>query len=146
MRLNGTDYHDKTPLEVAQALEAARARHYRIRLHYGNPETGVDWLEEHDIEGYVGRSCGRRRVPLILANSRSIGGPSVLENCIVKITRRHAGGRWGVYIHPTYRCPVLELRYESPGDLRYRVFADNANVANFRTEVQARRWIKKMED
>ena len=142
MIVNGTTYKDETPDEVIQALERARLTNKRVRLYYGDHETGRDWLEENDVTGYIGRSMGPRYcVPILLYNSRSIGGPALLDGCIVRLL---VDGR-EVYRTPNYKEPVFTLTHEGPGDLRERVYVDGKNIANFRTEKQALRWIAFMK-
>jgi hypothetical protein len=82
---NGTTYSDGTPDGVVQALESARAGKYRIRVWYGRD--GKCWNEEHDIIGRVSRSIGPHPVPILIHNSRSMGGPAILTGCIVRINR-----------------------------------------------------------
>lgn len=84
--VNGTSYHKETPDKVVDILERARQNKTRIRVFYGSVEFGSDWLEENDTIGTVERSTGTIKVPLLVRNSRGIGGGSILDNCIVKIT------------------------------------------------------------
>ena len=90
--VNGTSYHVETPAAVVQVLERARQNRTRIHVSFGDVATGLDWLEEWDINGYVGRSMGPVKVPLLVANRRSTGGGAILDHCIVRI-RESAGGR-----------------------------------------------------
>lgn len=75
--VNGTSYDERTPADVIRVLENARAN--RNRLHISLGETagsniGLDWLDEFESYGYIGRSMGPIKVPLLVANSRSLGG------------------------------------------------------------------------
>lgn len=83
---NDTWYCFNTPDRVIQILDGAMKNHKRIRVFYGDTETGRDWCEFFDTIGYVSRSCGNVKIPLLLNNSRSIGGTSILDGSIVKIT------------------------------------------------------------
>ena len=81
--VNGTSYQGFTPCQVIEILEKARQKNWRFRLHYGDKDTGKAW---GDIEtGYIGRSMGPVKVPIILHNSRSTGGGAISTDCIVKI-------------------------------------------------------------
>lgn len=82
--VNGTTYHENTPDKVIEVLEKVRASRTRIQVDYGH-ENGQSWGERYDITGYVGRSTGTQKIPLLVHNSRSLGGGSLLTNCIVKI-------------------------------------------------------------
>ena len=83
---NGTWYCFDTPDMVIQILDNAMKNHERIRVFYGDADTGCDWCDFFDTIGYVGRSTGYMKAPLLLNNSRSIGGTSILDGSIVKIT------------------------------------------------------------
>lgn len=151
--INGTSYDERTHDAVIRVLETARQN--RTRLHISLGETdydrgkiGLDWLEEFETHGYVGRSMGPIKVPLLLSNSRSIGGGAILDHCIVRI-RRAAGGRV-LYQHPAYHFGDLEIRrksepVESNGRLlTVDVFRDGALHASFETVEKARRWANRL--
>lgn len=100
--VNGTAYSEGTPERVIQVLERFMGDRRRLRLYYGDPRTGRDWRESHDIEGHIGRSTGSIKVPILVANRRSMGGGSILTANIVKI--EYANKKLGgvLYIHPNY--------------------------------------------
>lgn len=104
MEKNGTTYHDSTYPEVVDVLERVRASQQRIVVAYGDVTTGRDWGDTHDVAGRVGRSMGPVKVPLLIHNSRSFGGPAMLDHCIVQI-RESRGGRV-LYQHPNYHKAV----------------------------------------
>lgn len=98
--VNGTAFHVDTPPEVVSILEnnLSNRRAERLNFHFGDRETGRAW---GDIDtGYVGRSTGRIKIPLVVYNARSLGGPALLDHCIVKITT--ARGKRVLYEHPHY--------------------------------------------
>jgi len=100
--VNGTYFNIETDDKVVKVLESARKNGTRVRLVLGNKDTGESWNEEYDVSGTIGRSMGPHKVPLLIHSSRSIGGPSVLDNCIIGI--RHSNrknGGW-LYRHPKY--------------------------------------------
>ena len=83
--INGTSYPLTCPDKAVSILERNRlqGRKDRIKIHYGNPATGEFW---GDVEvGYVGRSTGSDKIPLICHNRRSLGGGAILCSCIMKI-------------------------------------------------------------
>ena len=84
--VNGTSYHQNAPDAVIRVLENAMRTNKRIRVFYGDTETGRDWMEIYDTIGTIGRSCGQNKIPLLIKNSRSYGGCAILTDCIVKIT------------------------------------------------------------
>lgn len=101
--VNGTTYGGQTPKAVIDILELHRgAREARLRLTYGDPDTGQAWDGEPDT-GYIGRSTGTVKIPLVIHNSRSIGGGGVLDHCIVRIET--AAGKHVLWQHPKYQPP-----------------------------------------
>lgn len=91
--INGTFFHVDTPSEVCDILNDAlnSSRRMRLKLYYGDTKTGRDWHEENDTVGYVGRSTGSIKIPLLIHNSRSYGGGSILDHCILKIKNVRTG-------------------------------------------------------
>jgi hypothetical protein len=118
LRINETWYHDETPVEVANVLEACRLYNRRIKFCYGyttGPQAGQDWGDSANMCGYVGRSCGQYKVPIVLYNKRTRGGPSILDHCIIKI-QISRGGKV-LYKHPLY-TPYSETTTQSH-EIRY---------------------------
>lgn len=100
--LNGTFYHIKTDDAIISILEGLRQSQIRCRFHWGDTKTGLDWGDDLDVMGRIGRSTGDIKIPLLIHNSRSLGGTGILTHCIVKIT--HANKKEGgvIYQHPDY--------------------------------------------
>jgi hypothetical protein len=147
--VNGTSYHAETPASVVEVLERARLSRTRIHVSYGDTGTGKDWLEEFDVSGYVGRSMGPVKVPLLIANRRSTGGGAILDHCIVRI-RQSAGGRV-LYQHPAYHFGALAIRPKAEPvtlpdgrTLNIDVLRDGQLHAAFESVEKARRWVHKL--
>ncbi|MCE9534148.1 MAG: hypothetical protein K8T89_23975 [Planctomycetes bacterium] len=145
-------YHAATPAAVVRALETARSCRRRIRLYYGDTAKGKDWLEEFGMEGTLGNSMGPLKVPILLANRRSLGGPALLDHCIVKVEWTKGGI---LYQHPRYHTGTFTIREIGPdetcgeGNLRakgytHAVDVDNQNHANFRSVREAERYVRRM--
>lgn len=107
--VNGISYHENTPDAVIRVLENAMRTNKRIRIFYGDTETGRDWMEIYDTIGTIGKSCGQNKIPLLIKNSRSYGGGAILTHCIVKITI----DKEVVYKHPKYYLPEMEIKEAS---------------------------------
>lgn len=102
--VDGVSFDVNTPEKVVNLLlyyMNARPRQ-RIRVFYGDTKTGKDWGEEWDTMGYVGRSGGTVKIPLLVNNARSYGGDAIKTGSIVRITV----DRRNVYVHPKYNCNV----------------------------------------
>lgn len=103
--INSTAYHTSTPDVVVDIIEAARndPRNTRLRFCYGNVETGRDWGEVNNTTGYIGRSTGSIKISLLIPKSNSMGGPGLLDHCIVKIEQKDRDRSYReVYRHPKY--------------------------------------------
>ena len=141
--VNGTSYSENTPDEVIRVLENCRANNTRVHLTLGHTDTGRAWLEENDVDGTIGRSCGSVKVPILLHNRRCIGGGSILDSCIVRIVTTTKPRRV-LYQHPQFSMADL---VKTPGDMAeypYNVNADGLLHARFRTEAAADRWLARM--
>src|ERR1035437_10026036 len=82
---NGTYYNIKTSDSVIHTLETARLLNSRITLDYGDVKTGRSWGEVNDITGYIGRSTGPVKIPILLYKVTSSGGGGILDSCILSI-------------------------------------------------------------
>lgn len=83
--VDGTSYHEETSDDVIRVLEACRKDGTRIRMDYGDVNTGKSWGEIYDVVGRVSRSCGQSKIPILLHNKRSMGGGAILDHCIIAI-------------------------------------------------------------
>lgn len=83
--VNGTSYSVNTNDKVIEVLERCRSNKTRIVVDYGDVLTKESWNEVYDVSGYVGRSSGTYKIPLLIHNSRSLGGGSILTDCILSI-------------------------------------------------------------
>lgn len=140
----GTSFHCETPNAVREILDANR-RDNRLRFFYG--KDGKIWNEEYDVIGYVGRSSGRCKVPLVIANSRSYGGGALLDHCVVRI--QDVQTKRVLYQADGYTLPTFEIR-PADSDLQEKGYsasvfdAEGSNCANFKTHKQASNWIAFM--
>ena len=134
---SGTYYREGTPRAVINALETARQTGARIRLFYGDHETGASWNEENDVTGTVSRSTGAIKTPLLVASARSFGGGCILTDCIVCL---HVNGR-EVYRSKLYKHTRFAI--QSGFDQKYpvEVLARGSIHARFQTEKKAARYI-----
>lgn len=83
---NGTTYPESAPETLVQALE-----HYRTMERGPGSRLLIvfTWGEER---GYVGRSTGQNKVPLLIHNRRSLGGEPINVGSILEV-RTSRGGR-----------------------------------------------------
>ncbi len=147
--INGTSYDIRTPDEVVAILENARQSRTRLHVSLGDSESGRDWLEENMVHGFISRSTGTIKIPLLVHNRRSLGGPGLLDYCIVRI-RASAGGRV-LWQHPDYYHGRLEIRQKAepvslPDGrvLTVDVLREGEVQAAFENMTKARRYIGKL--
>lgn len=156
--IDGTQFPINTSIRVAEALEAARRNNTRIHISYGytheapdnSKPVGYNWLEEHGMTGYVGRSWGKCQYPLLFTNRNTRQGNFILTDCIVRI-RAAAGGRI-IHQHPEYSHGKIEIRPIDPPmtvkgrrqPLTAEVLQDGVVYARFDTMAQAHRYVKRL--
>lgn len=131
----GTAYHVDTEDKVVTILENAIQNHFRVRLVYGDRETGKVWNETYDIMGYIGRSCGSIRIPLLVHNSRSTGGGALLDTCILGIMDTEEK-RW------LYKADNINFGEHSirQGEGCFHLFINGDRYVTTETEEQAQRF------
>jgi hypothetical protein len=81
-------FSNETPIKTAKKLVELIENQNRIVLDYGDIKTNKSWDEIYDISGKIGLSNGAYdlKYPILVHNSRSMGGCSILTNCIIKIS------------------------------------------------------------
>ena len=129
----------KTSGGVAVLLNKLTESKQRIRLVYGDTDTGKDWLQEYEVLGSIGRSTGSKQIPLLISNSRSTGGGAILEDSILKIV--DVKSKNVLYQHDKYLAPIFDI---VPSIVGYSVTVDGNVQANFKTIKQAKNYIDFM--
>lgn len=104
---NGTYYNKDTKNAVIEVLENCQRRNIRIQVFYGDALTGRDWNEQYDTIGYISRSMGPVKIPLMLRTKHSLGGGGLLDNCILKI--RDTATRQVLYVADNYQQPKVDI-------------------------------------
>lgn len=144
-----THYHNDTPEAVKDVLTLFNKefRATRLRLFFGDTATGEVWPEENDVLGYIGCSTGNHKVPLLVHNSRSMGGGHLLDHCIVGIKDVH--GRWR-YKHPAFNLGDWTLANHTGESfysqkLPFEVLHNGKVHAGFETEAKAKNYIAFMK-
>ena len=119
----------------------------RVRIWYGDTETGRSWNDEHEVTGTIGVSTGEISIPLLIKTLRSHGGSSLLIDCIIRID--DIKDKRTLYKHDSFHVEKLEVKTEVGLEYSYRVmqYKDSGevhNVANFKDNKRALRWIDFM--
>lgn len=135
-------YDPRTPTAARQALESARATKRLVRLHYGDPRTGLDRLAVQDVLGFIGYAAWALPHPILLAERQLHVGPRVVELEIVRVV--DVDGMVATYEHPTYRLPHLTTVSACDPDHPDRLVlaADGRELLRCANQAQAARWSK----
>lgn len=146
-----TTFNPSTPPALRRLLDALRRSGATVRIvcgetHPNDPDAGTAWMEEHDVVGTIGRSGGQQRVPLLIpANGDGIGGPALLDHCILGV-QSVPDGRW-LYLDKRTRWP--QLRVDGTTVMEATTRPDGTThesvVARFPTVGKAQAWAAFMQ-
>lgn len=147
---NGTSYNSKSNDNCIAAIERARLNSTRVRIWYGDNVTGASWNEEFDIVGTIGRSTGIHKIPLLINNSRAIGGGALLDSCIVHMIDTKT--KQALYSHKLFKMPIAIVQDRSQTDFPYntpKVYTHCVKIngqqhAFFKSESKAKRYAEFM--
>lgn len=101
--VDGTAFEKLTNDKVIHKLNRLIHKDTRIKIVLGDPFTGKSWNETHDTTGYVRRSSGKLKVPILLYNKRSYGGGAILTANILQISFANKNNGSRIYKHPRYK-------------------------------------------
>lgn len=132
---SGIFYRQGTPAEVIKAISSAYNKGFRVRISHGDLASGAESYMEI---GYIGKTGGFVKAPILLANCRSTGGVEIVTEDVIRVeatgaflgrrTRdgRNACWRHMMYIHPNYHVPPPPV-FSDPQS-RVQVFLENLQV------------------
>lgn len=126
--IDGVSFERGTKESVINILLDAMKHKDRIRIFFGDSESGADWCETFDTMGTIGLSQGPTKVPLLIHSIRSMGGDAISTDSIVKITRN----KKVIYKHPEYNCDI-----QFNGD--YIVDSNDKEIMHFWTKDENKR-------
>lgn len=142
LRPGDTWYDPRTPHAARHALESARATRRKIRLHYGDPKTGLDRLAVQDVVGFVGTASWQLPHPILLAERHMHLGPRICELEVVRVV--DVDGMVATYQHNSYRLPEFGTVSVGSSEAPEKVLlvADGQPAVECANLAQATRWIK----
>jgi hypothetical protein len=126
----GTWFSFDTPKKVRRILEEYRLSNDKIRIFYGDNETGRDWMKENDVMGTIGRSTGTMQIPLLISDDEH-SGPGLLDSSIVRII--DVATKKELYRHSKYHQPEIEIIASSEKGYSHSVTIKKEVHGNFRT-------------
>jgi hypothetical protein len=118
-KIGGTFFHMETPDELARIIDGLieSRRETRVRIFQGDTATGREWGEENNVTGYIGRSTGSIKIPLLINNRRSLDGPALSDNSILKIQTTSGRVLWQAdnYVPPAWWSGLLSKPIKENG-------------------------------
>lgn len=145
---NNTDlpvaYHMETPEKLIAILECIRRRDTRVKINFGDVVTGKSWNEEHDIFGRLGLCRGHKaRFPILLYSRKSVGGGSLMDHCILKITDTTT--KRVLYEADNFQESVFEIKESLVEGYSHSVHVNGEIYSNHKNEQQAKLLITKLK-
>lgn len=98
----GLHFKNGTKEEIARIVFETYQSGKKIRVHYGDIETGADYHENYDTFGTIRFSEGMTKSPLLQCTKNICGVPLQTER-IIKITQ----GKKVLYEHETYHIKSI---------------------------------------
>lgn len=94
-------FEEGTNEQVKRVLEDCFKSNTRIVVDYGDILTGNSWNECYNISGTVGRTAGKIKIPILVYNSRSLGGGAI--SCASIVAIKTSKGKKLLYTHENYK-------------------------------------------
>lgn len=140
--LNSTFFHKHTNIEIANVLISAQQKRNRIRIWLGDTITGKSWNEENDTCGYVGRSTGDIKIPILVNKLSSSGGCAILTHKILKIVDTRT--KRVLYQHSKFNQSYFTVSESIDG--KGEVYSDRVLYARCKNLTSAQRLADFMND
>lgn len=133
-------YDLRTSGVVKAVLEAVCLSGQRIRLFYGDPQSGRAWPRDRHLVGILGHTEGAMLMPALFFSKQATKGNPVLAHEIVRIM--DVTSRADLYRHPHYHLPAMTITPFIQGVFQVAVRADGVVVRRFKTSEEAQVWIE----
>lgn len=134
---------------LIDALLRAWKYKFRIRIWYGDRQTGRSWNEEYDVTGKVGRTTGDIKIPILVHNSRSWGGGAILVGSIIRID--DIEDKRAIFKTDNFHVEEMNVCSNDSLELPWKVEKLDEETeqwqtqACFKTEIQAQKYVDFME-
>ena len=135
--VGGMSFHESTSNACCKALVKARTEDIRVKLYQGDIATGIPWAEEWDTIGWIGRSTGQRKIPLMITGKRSSGGGGVLDHCLLAIKSMDNGEY--LYKAKNYKPAAVTIGPSKQKGYTYSTFFNGKLHGNHKTLEDAER-------
>jgi hypothetical protein len=99
----GIWFPNDTPQKVVNiVLPLIGKKDERLTFEWGDTRTGKSWGDKNS--GYIGRSRGTKPIPIIVHNSRSMGGEAFLSSIVRVSTAKGNKTLWQHEFYHGYSC------------------------------------------
>ncbi|MGO9443465.1 MAG: hypothetical protein ACLPXB_01670 [Thiobacillaceae bacterium] len=115
----------------------------KLRLFFGNRETGQCWLEENDVLGFIGRSMGPMRIPILLANRNILLGDCVRILGMASVLHPQLGQVIILLAPKLFRGLCVDDAEDAGG--QDAAAAGTEPIARFKTPRERARWLAFMQ-
>jgi hypothetical protein len=143
----GTWFSTGTDQKVKNILETAINDHSKLRIFYGDSVTGKSWMDEFDMYGRIGRSCGTLKIPLMIEDGE-LGGSGILTDRIIKIVKFSKRGGISIpfvlYEIENFNLPTMKIVENEHPEYAVSVLCDDVVHARLKTMAKADKWVKFM--
>lgn len=137
---NRLEVYSQVNKALMDILNNSRKYGFRVRIWYGDRKTRKAWNEEYDVTGRVGRSQGDIKIPLLIYSKRSYGGGALLVGSILRVD--DIEDKRTLWKAEGFNIPKMTLSYKDTGSLYvWHVYQEGKEIAGFKTEEKARKWI-----
>lgn len=138
----GTYYHVGTPDSLVHILEKARTSQTKLKIYLGDTATGRDWMEESDKTGFISRSNGPIKIPILMKYLGAPGGTDLMPENILKLSVVSLGTI--LYQNKLYHQPSMELVEDGDGEDNYAILIDEEVYSRHKTERSAKLLFNKL--
>lgn len=136
-------YHIETDKKVIDTLEYCRKNRIRVKINYGDVESGKSWNEEHDTIGYVSTSKGyEARFPILVCNARAYGGVLLSDNRILKI--QESKGKRVLYQAANFQPSTFEIKDSTEPGYTHSLYINGELYSNHKSLKAAQLLQKKL--
>lgn len=145
------EFQDNTTQGIKNALMEAKKIGLRIRIFYGDPETGEDSLAEFDTVGYVYLRKEAPHYPILIYDKGTRSGEGALIKCqnVMKVIICDKRNKRVLYENPHYYTPALEIKppwkQEALQGFSCRVDAEGKTMKHFHSKDRAQNYINWIE-
>ena len=140
-RLNETWHHPDALPEVSKIIDRCIKNGTRVRLFYGDTNTGREWGEENDVLGTIGRTTGPLKSPIMIPKGEC-SGTTILEHCLLKIM--DADTRRVLWVHTQYQAPTFAITEDHTPKLPFKATMNGQPEARFASFAEAAAWVAFM--